>query len=442
MTFQRNLVSQFPAFHGNETLYSLVCRFHLLSGHVHATETSVQLFADRSAGFRVDFPSHLASFSEATGGSLGNPLEIFREHSLWGFYRPFVDRDMRTLVEMDMQSASPQGTHRLLGLMPSRVGAAHPLKVCRQCMRTDVKDFGIAVWHVDHQWPSVWYCKVHGATLQYALGAVKRHFSRKWMLPEDIPREVWQPIRASCNAMQKLNALYDMSEALCHSPSLELRNDALRVAYFIGARQHGWMSTDGSIRFAVLRNAFFVYYHDLATLPGCEIVLGAAQAHGGMLGLLMRDYAGSRHPLKHLLLIAFLFESPERFFAAYADALQRITSCRDDRSRIKAGLYGRWKEALRYLVEVHHLSVSSAARYLCIPLPQAMRQAHYDCLTFDTRPHVLDEHRGREIAILAHEGKAYQEMAENLHLKASTIRRFMADHEDIREIWRRARRRV
>ncbi|HJV86063.1 MAG TPA: TnsD family Tn7-like transposition protein [Noviherbaspirillum sp.] len=431
-------LSYLPAFYGSETLYSLVCRFHFLSGHLYSTDTSLLLFADRVAGFRTDFPGNLQRFSKATGELLGDAPKLSRERTVWGFYRPFVSETMQVHIEAQMQGVLKRDLGHSLGIMPSRVSFPHLLKACKKCMRRDIQNYGVAIWRVEHQWPSSWICERHGSVLQYVPLRVKRVRAQKWVLPEDVQKDEWSAFRLAQSAKHKLRMLFKLSSAICKSSHGHFSSGALRVCYLIGVQRRGWMAPDGSIRFSTLRKAFYEYYRELAKLPGFDIVLGAQLEHGGMLGVLMRQYPGTRHPLKHLLLIAFLFESPELFFASYAEAFWQLQQNDCDVRLVGKEIGGAWKDALRYLVESEKLSVSAAAKNLRIPLSQAVRQAHKDKLSFAARPRVLNTEGTRAIQELAPKGMSYSEMSLRLGIKASSIRRYMASNTDVRELWKLA----
>jgi hypothetical protein len=433
-------LSYLPAFYGSETLYSLVCRFHLLSGHLHSTDTSLLLFVDRVAGFRTDFPGNLQQFSKATGELLGDATKLSRERTVWGFYRPFVSETMQVHIEAQLQGVLKRDLGHSLGIMPSRVSPQYLLKACKQCLRSDIKNYGVAIWRVEQQWPSSWICERHGSVLQYVPLEVKRARSQKWVLPEDVPKDDWSAFRVGQNAKHKLGMLFKFSSAICKSSHGHFSSEALRVCYLIGAQHRGLLAPDGSIRFSTLRKAFFEYYRELSKLPGFDIILGSQLEHGGMLGVLMRQYPGNRHPLKHLLLIAFLFESPELFFASYAAALRQLQRNDCDVQRAGKEIGGAWKDALRYMVELEKLSVSTAAKNLRIPLSQAVRQAHKDRLSFAARPRVLNTERALAIQGFAPKGMSYAEMSLRLGIKASSIRRYMAANTGVRELWKLARK--
>src|SRR3546814_4771453 len=57
-------------------------------------------------------------------------------------------------------------------LLTSRFRANHPLKACPACMTKDLDDHQTTYWRLDHQFPGVWHCPVHGE--DYAAKAIRR----------------------------------------------------------------------------------------------------------------------------------------------------------------------------------------------------------------------------------------------------------------------------
>jgi hypothetical protein len=179
--------SSLPAWLPDETLYSLCCRYHFLSGNRLASITSSQLFGSATAGLRHDFPSRLNHFIAVSRGAWGSVDELIQQGTVLPFYHPFISPEISDQVVDKMRGESVAYAKYLLGLPASRIGAAHPLKSCPVCRERDKAVDGVAYWHRNHQLPSVWACLQHGVLLQQAEVKTNLVGRLQWLLPELVP---------------------------------------------------------------------------------------------------------------------------------------------------------------------------------------------------------------------------------------------------------------
>ncbi len=437
-----SLFDELPAFlpvlTPGETLFSWSARYHRLSGNVHASESSLQLFGDRRAGLRHDFPSHLDSFSQITGGRLGETTLLAREHTLIGFFSKFLDEERFSTALNMMRSSSVARLKNSLGILPSRMGAAHPLKACRKCMATDLREFGITRWHIEHQWPSVWVCCRHAAVLQMLRNQRELKSLRRYILPEDVENSEWLAFDIKGAKRVLLGRLAEFSSALVSGSIPRFDVGVIRYAAIEAAAACHWVASDGSLRFREAREAFADYYRGLESLPGFANLLSVEKDSGGLLGLMLRKYEGARHPVKQILMLAFFFASPGEFFDAYRRASMKLAN--GDCSEFGRPRNQAWRSDLRRIVGDERKSLSQAARELAIPLAQVFRYANQDGLEYNRRPRILSVDLERRIRALAIQGLGKEEIAGELRVKASFLRAYLAANIDVKEILRSSQR--
>src|SRR3546814_14840989 len=94
-----------------------------------------------------------------------------------------------------MSGASVAHLKFRLGLLTSRFRANHPLKACPACMTKDLDDHQTTYWRLDHQFPGVWHCPVHGE--DYAAKAIRRA-SEIFSVPSGSVRAIAEIGRSSC----------------------------------------------------------------------------------------------------------------------------------------------------------------------------------------------------------------------------------------------------
>jgi hypothetical protein len=96
-----------------------------------------------------------------------------------------------------------------------------------------------------------------------------------------------------------------------------LDNHLLKILYHLQARNHGFVTSDGSLKLQQLKKAFAHQYQEIALINGFEFLGDIHKVHGGMLGVMLKHYSGDRFPLKQILMIDFLFGSHATFSKSY-----------------------------------------------------------------------------------------------------------------------------
>lgn len=432
------LFSDLPAFLpeliAGETLFSWAARYHRLCGGVLASESSYRLFGDAHAGLRHDFPANLGRLAQITGNTLGNTEHLANKHTLLAYFSAFLDQDRYRLVLAKMFSPCVSKLKATLGILPSRVGAVHPLKACRACMGEDAFTFGIALWHVEHQFPAVWVCRRHGEPLAaFRSGELKS--LRRFILPEDLSEAEWhRPLLESDCVNVELLRIAEFSASLCAQAPCAFRTEMMRYTILEAAAKRGFIATDGSLRFRKLRVAFADYYRAIdSNLLGFDLLKGVGKEHGGLLGTVMRRYPGLRHPARQILVIAYFFDSPEEFLLAYNSAKTKLAE--GVVSKFGVPLSVSWGAALRHQIEDEKKSVSQAARTLGVPLHQAICYANKDQIQYDKRPRVLTPILETQLRHLISQGTERLEIAAQTGVKPSYLRAYLAKNRALREQW-------
>lgn len=424
-----------PEIVGGETLYSWAARYHRLSGNALAKESSLQLFGDSRAGLRHDFPSHLDHFVKNTNGVFGDAGALAHERTIFGFFAPFQDQRGAEDVLGLMRGISVEKVKSSLGVLPSRVGGFFPLKACPDCIKTDLKANVVSRWHMEHQWPSTWVCRKHRKPLQALKRECQPKDLRRWLLPEDVSETEWDKFHVDDATKSKLSWIAELSAHISKNWSLHLDHQLLRYTYLCRAKERGWLSTDGSVKLAEVKKQFLDYYAGTDCLPGYEVVRSVAAEHGGMLGMLMRQYDWKRHPLKHLLLIAFLFDTPSEFDEAYEQV--RLAYSNGGADALKMMVGESWKSELKRLAEVELMSLSGAARAIGIPLSVAIRVATQERIAYQRRARVLSTALGDEIMVMIAEGLSRDEILQRAGIKKTLLKDLMAREPTLRDAWRK-----
>lgn len=420
------------AFPG-ETLFSWCARFHRLAGNATGCQTSLQLFGHPTAGLRPDFPTHLDRFHETSHSFLGPLPDLVRERTLFGFHVPFLKKETASAVLQGMRSGESFSVRGPLGLSKSNLGIAASLKACRECIQDDREKYPAAWWRIEHQWPSVRVCQQHRQLLLVTNEKVNTRTLNDWLLPGDMAPNLWQvtPVLDG-EQLNRLLRISDWTEALVRQNDTKLERAFLRHTYLLQAKKRGWMAMDGSLRLQVLRDAFLKAHECLQVLPGLAFLGAVTGVNCGFLGLLLRDYPGTRHPAKHIFLMAFLFSDTEEFLTQYHE-VEKISA--SDGAEGLGKLLTNTQSRLREMVVVDGKSVNSASLELGISTSQAIKHLRKGGVPYQRRPRVLTPETKKELNKLLEAGAERHQIAKTLGIRQAFIKDYLAQHADLRAAW-------
>ena len=298
----------------DETFFSLVSRHHQIWGHVTSAQTCQLIFGSARAGTHHDLPNSLGAFARRTNALLGEVDYIARERTLLKFYAAFAPPGETENAVACMSSSSVAHLKLRLGILTSRFRANHPLKACPQCMEQDLRETGWAYWHLKHQFPGVWMCTTHKQPLlQSALKAngVERF---QWLLPrlsQMNPASVEPDETVSSSLLLSLAELIEhLVQSAAHQPLLL---GILHGVYRPELRARGWIAGVASLRTGQIATAFLDYCEPLRRIPEFAALAEDEEGMATQLGRLLRPPRSGTHPLRHLLLIHWLFGDAQRF---------------------------------------------------------------------------------------------------------------------------------
>lgn len=119
------------------------------------------LFGRPHACRQRDLPHGMTRFQQATRGLLGTTESILRERTVLGAYWPLLDGPTRAAVTAAASDMTGVGVAMALGLPASRLGAAHHLRWCPDCIQDAHQQNRQPTWLIEHQWPAAWMCVRH-----------------------------------------------------------------------------------------------------------------------------------------------------------------------------------------------------------------------------------------------------------------------------------------
>lgn len=359
-----------PDMDDGEILYSWTCHFHRLSGNAHTIDTSRKLFGNISAAFRRDFPSQLKHFELVTQSAFGSARKLARQRSLLGFFAPFRSKKVVLNIVLSMGGDDISPLKLKLGIFQTKLGAFHTLKACPDCIAEDMQRNIISKWHLEHQWPSSWVCRKHKRILKFVKRELFPGQHIKLILPHELSECDWDNSAfLSQELIDRLDKVAEFSSHLSFRHGFHFNINTLRFAYLIGVRDKCWISTEGTVN-KKLWTEYLTLYSELEKLPDMRhgnLFRGNEQS---VLRLMRNDpHQRHQHPIRHYLLMAFLFDSIEEFDNAYA--LANLTMQEGGSEAIHDLLNEPYRLKLKQLIENDGLSIAQASNSAGITFPKA-----------------------------------------------------------------------
>lgn len=154
----------FPAPLPDETITSLVARYHQISGGRSVRRTLVDLFGAVTKSHVSDLPCYLGHLERVSGFE-----GLTDSHTLLPYYEPFLSAEKARHAREMMYSSHPVGLKLSLGITAAGFEKFHVRRYCPRCVAADFAEFGVAYWHLGHQASGVHVCAKHHCYLHRVL---------------------------------------------------------------------------------------------------------------------------------------------------------------------------------------------------------------------------------------------------------------------------------
>lgn len=317
---QKWVRGQFPRLDWlpDETLFSLCSRQHLVMGNLDPATTSTAVLGLSEKFIKHDIPCGIAALEQNGFHYWGNAESILLHHTIFSVFIPFQNKTKIEDAIITIKGDRIDSLKYRLGLVSSGFGAEHPLKACPYCMREDVYAHGIAYWHLTHQYPGVLICPRHQAWLMVSTKSRRWSGRFEWSLPTKdclIQQASSQKLWLRPAFLNLANNVIDLAVI---GRVMSLESCAVAATYRTAVLQGG-RSASLLDRIEPLRR-----FHLFESLPEDE------KSTESFMSQLIRPLRRSIHPLKHLLLIDWLFDDLRSFLKAYdaevARLVQRVAS--------------------------------------------------------------------------------------------------------------------
>jgi transposase len=426
-----------------ETLFSLISRHHYISGQPIAALTCEAFFGHPQGGSQHDLPSRLAHLAERANAVWGNAEIMAKERTLLAYYRAFFPREASTEISDRMFGNSVAHLKFRMGLLTSRFRANHPLKACRACMAEDRAKYGWAYWHLNHQYPGVWTCTNHHELLLE--GVVKSTGVQRfqWHLPEEdnlravsAKQKSQRPPERAC--LKDFSLLVEELVAAHGNEPLDMSR--LQQVYRAELGCRNWLTPGGNLRLSSMAKHFGEFLKPFKDLIEFDSLPCTETEINQQLGRLLRPRAEATHPLRHCLMINWLFGSMERFSLAYRATLDRRPESLKAEALRPGTASDLQREKLVSLVTVGGHSMRVAARQVGIDVGTAITWAGQAGLSISRRPKKLHPKLRQELIARLRRGMDKDAVAKSAELSVVTVTKLLLSEPGLHAEWTRTRK--
>lgn len=174
-------VLMFPTPFPDETITSLVTRYHQMSGGYGVRSTLVELFGAVTKSYASELPCYLTHL-EAVSGCTG----LVDNHTLLPYFEPFLSAEKAKRARELMQSSHALGLKLELGITAAGFEKYRTRRYCPRCIAVDFAVCGVSYWHVCHQSAGVYVCPKHHCYLHRVLAQPETGDFNQLFLPSDV----------------------------------------------------------------------------------------------------------------------------------------------------------------------------------------------------------------------------------------------------------------
>jgi len=403
--------------------------------------TSEQLFGSRYTALLHDFPAHLDAFVQRTEGLLGDARPLALRHTLLGYFLAFRNAADGEALLHRIRVGSVSDLKMRLGIPASGVGGYHPLRSCPECTQLDMHMTGRPLWHVEHQLPSVFVCRKHFRPLVQHWDKISPVHRRTWLLPSDTFSS--QRLEVHVSSDKALEVLLRLAMFSAHASRLapgKADGKQLANAYRTWAERAGGITRSGYMRHDRLIGSL---RDTLELLRATLTRLGPASYSPNLealLGSLVRARPKPAHPLKHLLIIASMFESWENLWNCLA-ASSDETACdkpnQGGNPNIRVGKAEEEAAFRRYVDQ--GLSVRAAALSAGVSVGTGIRWAKRAGIVYQSRAKVLIPAALSRLRSDLEDGRDRSEAATRAGVSKASVDRLLSIDHALRGRWQAAR---
>lgn len=401
----------FPAPFPNESLFSVLQRLVLVHGPSHPKATVKKLFDSSSLQLCSPFPSVIPAVVNLSGIEANNWID---KHTILPMFRLFTSNTDFDVAKNDLINGRGEHVFKALSLIANRQCATGYMHYCSVCAKEDGDKVGLGYWHIEHQLPGVYVCALHSLRLISVRVSRKRFDYWPGVKTNDIPKVHKRYLELS----QFTHQLY------VQATEINLQS-SLADNYIIALKEKGFVTKGGSIRHSQLRVALISYWKPL--MEHAEIgELFSSKRQPLYPACLFYNRNATHAPLKHLLLLSYLFDSVDEFLLY--DKSVSFVACDSDEvvSEKPTDVTATIVKMLGRGMSLRQVAMKTASSVTYIKKVAAVNR-----FKIDSRAQRIFKTEKRSIAIKLLAGYRTDILAKQFTVSQGAIEQILSQHPDI-----------
>jgi hypothetical protein len=294
----------YPNFYPEETVTSFTVRQVLSSGYPSTRISQKMLWGTESLQVNSSFPSLLPWITNNFNLNIGT---LINDHTSLNYFRPFLSRSKYHQVKSAFSKGDTDFIHKWLGITSNRIKEKETFSYCPLCVSADIKAFGVAYWHRQHQLCAIQQCSTHGVDL-IEIEAKRRNL----ILPPQVECLDVGESNLRNSSFTNFGKWFLRQNDVEHFNFKQL-TDCYRIALF----ERGLACQSLGIRQEEFRHDLKCHYDNELKTKEWQQIFESNQTYPYPQQLFYNYNKCHLHPAKHIALIAFLFNSPSEFLSAY-----------------------------------------------------------------------------------------------------------------------------
>lgn len=295
----------------NELIYGAIGRYHYYIGNIDYKDTLREINGSESVIPSIGLCSYMDRVSNNLGGKFTSDY-IIGNHTIFPFYVPFMPETRREELMYDMKYKDGRGLYTKIGMMAGSVCKKEGIYYCPLCAENEIKKYGEAYIHREHQLQGVFLCPTHGDKLKkYKINRSNTSRLEFIRLNEDL---------LDFNAEYEENEhIYEKLYKISKSASYILNNNLYKFSKDIISKKYkeilyskGFLTVNMRVKQRELVEEFIKYY-DVKFLEIMNSTIDKDNEYN-WFKVITRNSKRTVHPIRHVLFINFLVEDIEEFF--------------------------------------------------------------------------------------------------------------------------------
>lgn len=306
------MLRYFPSPYPDEIMYSWFSRYDKKSCNESYEVTSMKLFGKKSAYLNIYYPIRLDYFIEQLPDSWNMTyMDIINEHTIFPLFKPFMSKKRADDVINNMRDGDTRRLSGQIGLNTGNIFIRKEriVKICPECFNEDIAILGEAYIHRTHQIPGNFFCPKHEIMLfEHTIPSTlsKYYFFDVNTIDKDsLKIQTVQDSLKSCYALLSKD-IEEVLKGALNAYTIE----SVREKYNKRLQEKGYFLTKNIKMTRLIED--FVQYYPKEFLQKMESDVEENQ-YPRWMERILSDSDMFVHPIRHMLLIRFLFGGVTQF---------------------------------------------------------------------------------------------------------------------------------